>query len=112
MSPLLIQPIRSIKPISFAQSMQRAKEGDRPQNWMSQMPSSNPATVIDLIAPQANPLDIKSPTISAMFSTLALVQMLPPRSVSPARLQDYTAMASSNDDDADLSVGQRFDMHA
>lgn len=112
MSPLLIQPIRSITPISFAQSMQRAKEGDRPQNGMSQIVMSDSNAMADQTAPQQDRPTVKASTISPMFSTLALVQMLPPRSVSPARLQDYMAMASSNEDDADLGVGQLLDMHA
>lgn len=112
MSPLLIQPIRPVKPVSFAQSMHKAKEGDRSQDWMSQLAASRPAVVAEQAAPQAEPFEHAVAAVFPRFSTLALVQMMPARSASPARVQDYAAMASSNDDDADLGLGQLFDLHA
>jgi hypothetical protein len=116
MSPLVVQSIRPIKPISFASSMQRAKEGDRPQDRMNRLPlptrGANTAQMASLTAQQPAELAIKAPANLPLFSTLAQVQMLPPRSASPARLQDYVAMASSNEDEADVGVGQLFDMHA
>ncbi|WP_027468457.1 hypothetical protein [Deefgea rivuli] len=116
MSPLVVQSIRPIKPISFASSMQRAKEGDRPQDRMDSLPlptrGANTAQMGVLTTQRSDDLAVKAPADLPLFSTLALVQMLPPRSASPARLQDYVAMASSNEDEADVGVGQLFDMHA
>lgn len=112
MLPLAVQSIRSIKPISFASSMQRAKEGDRSQDRMAQWPSSSASPPVSADVGFAAQDAPEMPTVFPVFSTLALVQMIPPRSVPPARLQDYTAMASSNEDDADVGIGQLFDMHA
>jgi hypothetical protein len=65
-----------------------------------------------VIAQQAEPAVIKAQSIFPHISTMAMMQMVPIRPVSTARILDYEVIAAKAEQDDEMGIGKVVDMHA
>lgn len=116
MAALVVSSSRKVNPLSLTSAMNRAAGQNEFNKKLSQYAAYTQqirkVTKDDAIAQQAEPVEKKSQAVFPYVSTLAMMQIIPAKPISSARVSEYQAMAALAQQDQEISLGNGLDMLA
>ncbi|MBM5572637.1 MULTISPECIES: hypothetical protein [Deefgea] len=114
MAASIVLSSRKVNPLSLTSAMHRAAGQNEFNKKLAQYEShtQHVRKISKEVALVQQPVEMNIQSVFPHISTIAMMQMLPMRTVSGARVQEYEAMADLAQQDHELALGQGFDMLA